>query len=381
MTGTNKPMSPSQALQGILNAQERGVTENELSAPSLWPQDEDRSTWNEGILGRTVESSLATLPSLIAPSLENLQVKLPLQEPVTEQQVYQRLVAMSRVYGHHQYRDPGDHIQIGDDVILDVIGYANRKILPFSAREHLHLQTTSFTEFPGFAEALVGVEVGDATVIHINLPHTFPIVGMRGQPASFAVVVEAAWQVTPMTFQHPDDFVRLERGSTYEEVVVSVMEEMEIELATRTQRQISRNVLEQLCLRAPIRIPSRLIDEEIRQQWMLCEGHFLQSREMEPIDMETALSGWIEHPGLREEAKHRIHSATVLKAISEQLAPSLHLNEFRDFVAGLAEVVGFDVDDVLRSLERDPRLNQILVDRFLYLRTLNFILGRTQMVV
>ncbi|TNE45068.1 MAG: hypothetical protein EP343_27750 [Deltaproteobacteria bacterium] len=376
--GPKKPFDPQQSFGQLWSASDRGVTDTEMSPPSLWPQDDDKSTWNDNILGRTVESSLASIPPLRAPSLEAIQIAVPLQAPATPEQVQQRLWSMSRVYGHHQYREPGEPIQAGDDVILDVIGYANQRILPFCARESLHLQTTSYTEFPGFAEALVGMEVGDAQVLHLHLPQNFPIPELRGQPAAFAVVVEAAWHVTPLTFDNPNNFAHLERGDSWEALLTSVLDEMEIELATLTQRQVSRQVLELLCQRAPTHIPKRLIDEEIRQQWMMCEGHFLQSREMEPDDMEFALLGWLGHPGLREEARYRVHSALVLRAVSEQLAPPLQPFEFRDFVAGLVEVVGFDLNDVMRSLERDPRLHQILLDRFLYLRTLGFVLSYVQ---
>ncbi len=376
--GPNKPFHSQQSFGTLLSASERGGTETEMAPPSFWPQDDDKSTWNDNILGRMVESSLASIPPLRAPSLEAIHVAVPRQAPVTTEQVQQRLWSMSRVYGHHEYREPGEPIQTSDDVILDVIGYVNQRILPFATRESLHLQTTSYTEFPGFAEALVGMEVGDAQVLHLNLPQNFPVSELRGQPAAFAVVVEAAWHVTPITFDHPQNFAHLGRGDSWEALLFSVFEEMEVELATLTQRQVSRQVLELLCESAPTHIPKRLIDEEIRQQWMMCEGYFLQSREMEPDDMEFALLCWLQHDGLREEARYRIHSALVLRAVSEQLAPSLQPFEFRDFVAGLVEVVGFDLDDVMRSLERDPRLHQVLLDRFLYLRTLNYILSYVQ---
>src|SRR3954468_13190436 len=109
------------------------------------------------------------LPEVKAPSLEKLEVRVPKPEDISEAEVATRLHELVREHAKKKDRVPGEKIQRGDDVQVDILGYADGKLIPFSARFDQWLEVGPIPELPGLTEAIEGASVGDSVEVDVQL--------------------------------------------------------------------------------------------------------------------------------------------------------------------------------------------------------------------
>src|SRR5437773_23229 len=74
------------------------------------------------------------MPEVKAPSLDKLEVKVPPAPDVTKEEVQRRLHEIARMHGQVRDREMGEPLAMGDQVFLDVIGYSDKKLIPFSVQ-------------------------------------------------------------------------------------------------------------------------------------------------------------------------------------------------------------------------------------------------------
>ncbi len=330
------------------------------------------------LLGRSIEIALSALPDIPAPSLEGLSVKVPPPQPMTEEHFSDRLQALQLEYAHLEPRMPGDLVRQGDLVVLDVIGYAQQRILPFSTRRGLRGVIQTKPDSSGFFESLMGLPVGEAVVIPLQISSTFPLQPFRGEWASFAVDIVEAYDVRLLDFNQADEVARLGMGDTIDEVLASLLEQIEEEMTESLLRRAARLVMNGLAEKVSVPISSKLIDKEIREHWLKREGLFLQESEIEAEDMEASLSSWLHHNRLRQEVQQRLTFAVLLRSIAEQSAPPIGENELDEFIYGLAGGLGLSPEEARVSLQQEPKTFQQIIDKFVVLRTLEFVMAQTQ---
>ena len=114
---------------------------------------------------------LTALPEVDMPDLEGVVVHVPAQPPVTEDDIYERFQKVYfNVCVERQVRKAGDLVELGDEVLIDMLAYMEGRIIPFSPQQNLQfvLEEDSFLE--GFAEGLVGTPVGGTKSITILRP-------------------------------------------------------------------------------------------------------------------------------------------------------------------------------------------------------------------
>src|SRR5438309_10987493 len=68
------------------------------------------------------------LPEVTAPSLDNLEVTVPRAADVSKAEVEQRLHEIVRMHAQVRDREMGEPLEMGDQVMLDVIGYSEKKL-------------------------------------------------------------------------------------------------------------------------------------------------------------------------------------------------------------------------------------------------------------
>ena len=113
---------------------------------------------------------LADLPQVKAPSLANLDIRVPQGEDLTEEDLLERFHELARAKAESRPRAEGEALAMGDDVCLDILGYANGRLIPLSTRVGFWMELAPQLMLPGFAEVIAEASVGDSVEVGLVLP-------------------------------------------------------------------------------------------------------------------------------------------------------------------------------------------------------------------
>ena len=307
-------------------------------------------------LTQALATGAVTLPQVEAPSLAGIEVTVPRPDDITEGQLLQRFHEIARAHAETRPREPGQAIELGDDVLVDVLGYAGGKLIPFSARSGFWMELAPLPELPGFSEALVGKTVGEGVEVAVTLPADYPVEALRGAPARFIVDLRGAIAVT-MPDTDSDDFLqRVGRGSTLDELMADLLEELETELADLLWVEAQDRVLDEVASRTRVEVPNSLVDEEIRRRWGMSEGKALAGKDFTAEEQTEALEGWLRDPETRSEAERRLRISLALKAVAERdrLVVTPELRD--ELLEELLPAWGLSPNEAKQAMAQDPAL-------------------------
>jgi trigger factor len=327
-----------------------------------------------------VPRRLPPLPEVVAPPLEGLAVVVPAPEGVREEELLERFAALVRERAPMREREEGELLEAGDQVLVDVLGYAQGRLIPFSARGGLSLELAPMEELPGFCEALVGRPVGSSAELELELPSDYAVPALAGQRAHFLVDVRAAWQVERPGSATEGLLEALGRGGTYEEVMESLLEELEEERADALHTRARELVLEALLERAaPPPLPPAVVDEEVRRQWLRVEAPLLQEKGFDAEELREALEGWLTDGPTRTQAERRLQQALVLGTIARRDGVTLTEERLAEVLTGLAVQLGAEPTALLAALhEGGPEAHERVRDVAWQLVLMDHVLARAQ---
>ncbi|MBJ6761573.1 peptidylprolyl isomerase [Myxococcaceae bacterium JPH2] len=296
---------------------------------------------------------VSNLPEVKAPSLEHLDITVPAPEDLTEEDLLQRFHELARAQAQSRPREEGEPVAMGDEVQLDILGYANGQLIPLSTRLGFWMELAPQAMLPGFAEVIAEAEVGDSLEVGVTLPDEYPAEQLRGKPARFIVDVRAAREVT-MPDTESDAFLKaLGRGDSHEAVMDSIVDEMEQEMADLLWVDAQALVLDTVVSRADVTVSKALVDEEIRRRWSQLEGESLALKQFSLAEQQEALDGWLHHPGIREDVERRLKIALVLRAIASRDKLELTPEKTLELLSESSEPFGITPAQLRESLT-DP---------------------------
>ncbi len=319
------------------------------------------------------------LPQVKAPSLEGLSVKVPKASGFSEADLISRLHELERALGTRRDRANGEACALGDDVKLDSVGYCDKKLIPFSARFGLWMELAPQVQLPGFAELIAGKNVGDSIQFLITLPKTYPVESLRGKSASFIVDLREATEVKPLSAEDPTFLARAGRGKTLDEVMHSLREELEVELARMMVVEGENLVLDELVKRAKVTVPKELVDEEIRRHWGQVEGKELVERKFDVDEQNEALNLWLADPPTRADVERRLQVSLVLKAIGERDKLSLSPEKMESLIANSASAFGFSKQQVHEGLREKGEQTQKMANVAYHLMMVEYVMGKAKL--
>jgi len=318
------------------------------------------------------------LPSVEAPSLEGLTVALEAPEPLTEEELVDRFESLRRAHAERRERKAGEAVALEDEVLLDVLGFADGRLLPFSARENWWADVVPDPLLPGFFESLVGAVVGQSFGIELKLPDTHPAEALRGHTARFLVDVKAARELKLLAEDSPELLKRL-GGATLTDVLQRLAEELARERVEEMERLARERVLDLLVERARVDLPPALVDEEIRRQWAEAERPLLVHKDFQPDELQEALDGWLKDPLTRAAAEWRLNLALVLRAIAMRDGVRPERSDTEAVADDLAALAGVSLQELGHTVRADPALERRFQDLALHLATIDHVLKRVKL--
>ena len=328
---------------------------------------------------RTFQSAAfpeVALPPVSPPSIDDLAVDCPVPVPLTEEDLLERYTRLVRSKAPSRERGREERVEMGDEVELDVVGYAGGIPIPFSARIGWQVAVAPSEALPGLFEGLVGLNVGVPAVIEVTLPACYPVESLRGASASFSVEVKRALEIGAVDEAAPDWPAGLGLGSSLEEVMERIHSQLAEEREREARKELLDRVLDELAARVDVALPSSLVDLEIRRGWQGAEQPALAGRGLSPEVVEASYQGWRSDPATRVDADRRLRVALGLRALMEA-APFDASREDRDEVlAAVAGASGMEVAEVARAAVEGPELAGRLEQLARHFSALDWVLSR-----
>ncbi|RYZ34394.1 MAG: peptidylprolyl isomerase [Myxococcaceae bacterium] len=314
------------------------------------------------------------LPSVAAPSLDGLSVvQAGPVAPLTEQDLVERFQALRRQHSDFRPRAAGEEVALEDDALLDVVGFVNDRVMPFSSREDWWARVAPDPLLPGFFEALVGVPVGRILRVELILPDTYVAEALRGQVARFVVEVKAARELTPLDEDSPRLLSRMGGGSLTD-IMRGLAEDVARERAAEVERRTQERVMDVLVERTSVELPVSLVDEELRRLWAETERPVLLHKGFSPEGLQEALEGWLRDPLTRADVEYRLTLDLALRAIAERDGIQPDRASTEAMLEDLLKVTGVSRQDMGRAVKEDPALDRRLYDMAQRLRTLEHVM-------
>ena len=303
------------------------------------------------------------LPQVEAPSLEGLSVTVPAPEAFSEEEVRERFLELARPFATEHARSLDEPIGLGDEVLLNMAGYTNGRLIPFSVRTDTWVKVEPEPSLPGLYEAIVGHTPGTGLVVDLTLPDDYPVESLRGIPARFTLHLEAARAVVYPDLESPEFLQAFGRGATLDEATQSVIEQMKQEATEVLLAQARQLVLTEVARRTQVEIPPELVDEEIRRRWGASEGKAVAELEFTDAEQEESLNTWLADEPTRQEVELRLRIALALGAIVKRdklvLTPEFVEKLLRDEAASQGLTVHEVADGLRDSPEHQARIEQL----------------------
>jgi trigger factor len=318
------------------------------------------------------------LPSVTAPSLEGLTVALVPPAPLTEQDLVARFDSLRRQHAQRRERKAGEDVGDGDEVLLDVLGFANGRLLPFSAREDWWTYVAPDPVLPGFFEALPGAKVGLSFGLELTLPASYPVESLRGQTARFLLDVKQARELKLPADDSPELLKKLGWG-TLTDGMRQLADALARERTGEMDRLTQERVMDVLVERAGVSLPAALVDEEIRRRWADTERPILARKNFQPDELQEALDGWLTDPLTRADAARRLTLGLVLRAIAARDGVQPDRAATDALVDDLAGLSGVSRHELGRAVKEDAALARRLYDLALHLATVDHVMKRVKL--
>ncbi len=317
-------------------------------------------------------------PKVKAPSLKDFKLVLPESVPSSTAAQLVGIFKDLQLSGAERFpREAGEVVQPTDEVVVDVVGFLDERIVPFSAREDLTLGPGNDGMLPGLRATLDGIPVDATENIPFEIPQTHPIHSFRGKLARFVVRVKASADLVIPDPNSSDFLASLELGEDFDQVFDELAK---VDAENRLQAlryEAVMSALRQLSEKTGVKIPDSVIDHEIGRQWIEVEGHFLSRIGVPQEQREIALQAWLDNPELRADVANRSAITLTVGAIAAKEKLVIDQTMIDEYLKDLCESEGLEVEMVSASLAKEgPSKRREMTETLAYLRAVDFIVER-----
>ena len=354
-----------------------GKRERHAPNSPLMHDERMRRRIEQGPVALALSHAPVKLPDVAAPpALDDLVVTVPAPEPVTPDDVIRRFHDLKRQRAASRDRPEGEPLAMGDEVLLDTLGYAHGRLIPSSARVGLWMELAPQAALPGFAEGLVGKLVGLSAQVNLKLPANHPVATLRGTLASFLVDVRAARELTLPRDDDPAFLKALGLGANLDEVMEAVASAIADEREDEQQLEAQERVLDELAARTVVDLPEELVLEEVRRQWGETEGKILVQKSFSNEEQQEALEAWLASPDMVLEGARRLKVSLGLRALWEAEGWTVTDEEVIDVLDDLASSAGLTRAQLKEALKQDKQTTRGALDRVMQVVAVQRVMAR-----
>lgn len=312
--------------------------------------------------GLSFTATVVTHPDFQLPEYKGLGVTVPPTE-VTDAEVEQSLEEL-RDQNADFIDVEGRAAEMDDFVVVDYKGTIGDKPVhevfpkagkPLSSNEDFWIRMTPEAFFPGYAAALVGMNVNDTRKFDIVVPADFPVPDMPGQTISYEVTLKGIKRKEMPALD--DAFAEsVLAGKTVTDLRTMAREELTQQKKNQAEATKRREIMRQLLSQVECELPANLVRNETQRilREIVKENHDRGVADAVLKENEKELVGTAA-----TNARDRIKGTFVLLRIAEKEGIKVTREELFGRVAALAERYEMTYEKMLKELQRRDALEQI----------------------
>ncbi len=319
------------------------------------------------------------LPETVAPSLDALVIETPAPRPFTADELLAFADDLARERAPRTQRKFGEKLQLGDIATVDLLGYHDGRLLPFSARQGLEIEVGAGDTLPWLDESLLECAVGDGLELPLTMPDDEPVEALRGAEVTWLVDVTGAYRLELPALDSPAFLALLSKKPTLDAAMEELSTRLEDERIAEAWEEARERVIDELVRRTDVQLSAALVDEEIARLWRRVEAPLLEAKRFEPDELKEALAGWLRDDATRVDAERRLRLALALRAIAKKEQLTFDKEALRLMVDDAKARFGLKKDAIKKALkEEDTRTHDAIEGLGLHLRALQFAVDAAQ---
>ena len=239
-----------------------------------------------------------------------------------------------------------------DIVVFDFEGFANGEKIEHGDAKNYTLDLANSSFIPGFAEQLVGHELGEEFEINVTFPEEYHEKKLAGQPAVFKCKInEIKSKVLP---ELTDEFAqKIGPFNSVDELKADIQKYLDNQKADIDRTNSEKAIFEKIVGDAKVEIQQSMINREADQ---LVE-EYKQKLQMQGFTWEQAVEaqGYDEiMNSLKEDAAIRVKNSLVIDKIAKVENITVSQADFTDKLNELSSMYQMDTATMLRQLSQTP---------------------------
>lgn len=239
-----------------------------------------------------------------------------------------------------------------DTVVFDFEGFANGEKIEHGDAKNYTLDLANSSFIPGFAEQLVGHELGEEFEINVTFPEEYHEKKLAGQPAVFKCKInEIKSKVLP---ELTDEFAqKIGPFNSVDELKADIQKYLDNQKADIDRTNSEKAIFEKIVGDAKVEIQQSMINREADQ---LVE-EYKQKLQMQGFTWEQAVEaqGYDEiMNSLKEDAAIRVKNSLVIDKIAKVENITVSQADFTDKLNELSSMYQMDTATMVKQLSQTP---------------------------
>lgn len=264
-----------------------------------------------------------------------------------------------------------------DDVVfIDFDGTVDGEPLKGGSGKNQQLDLANSHFIPGFAEQLVGKNIGDEFAIKVTFPEDYSEKSIAGKEVEFTVKInEIKKKILP---ELNDEFAqKIGPFQTVDDLKNDLAKYIEQSRENENRLRAEKAIVDKVVDETKLDIPDTMINREAKYLMEEVENRF-KSQGMsweQVIEQQGHENIW---NNLREEATKRVKTSLVLGAIANEEKITLTDEDFAEKVRELANAYKTDEKKVYEQMAQNPSIAQGLSQQIMSQKIINYLLENNE---
>ncbi|OGI03814.1 MAG: trigger factor [Candidatus Melainabacteria bacterium GWF2_37_15] len=322
----------------------------------------------------TVTARIEVKPEITLPKYKGRTVDVPefkVEENALEQQLehlQNKFAKMEEVVGRPTDKD--------DIVFIDFNGSIEGEPIKGGAGKNHQLDLANSHFIPGFAEQIVGKNIGEEFTINVTFPEDYQDKNIAGKNAEFIIKInEIKKKVLP---ELNDEFAqKLGPFNTIEDLKADLQKYLDQTRENENRIRAEKAIIDKIIEETKLDTPDTMINREAKFLMEEVEKNFKsQGVSWEKvIEKQGYENTW---NSLREEATKRVKTSLVLSAIAKTENIQLTEEDFAEKVRELA--INYNVEDkaIYDQMSQNPAIAQGLSQQIMSQKIVNYLLDNNE---
>ncbi|MEM7674754.1 MAG: hypothetical protein AAF449_01995 [Myxococcota bacterium] len=293
------------------------------------------------------------LPAVDAPDIRNLTVEVPVPAPLSEGLLQAAAADLVRAHGEVTEKDPATPIGPEDDVLVDLVAYANGRVVPGSAKPQVWLTPEDEAALPGLRAVLNGQTIGKSVWFKVKYASDSPLADLADQQLVYAIDILAAQSVVPIELDAP---ALLEAAGVeqVDDLLAMLAEGLEAEREQTALHHAQLAIADALSAKLEqVEISAAILDAELAHRWNESEGAMLRDKGLSVDDQTYARDAFVQGAARRAELEHGLRTTLALAALAQAHSIKLDASDLDGWLEQMAAMEGRPVEDVREALKAD----------------------------